>query len=729
MSRRYDKFVHGVLSPDEDQEFSNVDLLREIYNKNDEVMRGKLKSLVENCVDSSWVEFVTELSRKAASLLKLGKEFMIKSSCGKPEESKVIKGLVFDEYVAHEDMPKTLIKPKLLLIKGSLECWGLSFFQVHFIEENKGGYVIETTVFEMIEKLNPSVIMVEGKVSDEFQKYILEKRAILVKEVTQHQLEMVARFTGSPMLSSKSVQELMQCESYNLQEDAAGRSQPNKPPLYLDPGMGVTILLKGSDSNELERVKCALEYATMLAYHLRCEIPFYINHQVATTSATAAPNEIESYDPLVLKEILDTQTLLVLSSRFNVIKRKTCQQSISRIKFYSRSDVPLGIFLKDNLLHQNVVACGSCNEGPETHLYCYRHHNKEITIQVKSLHPEMLLPGQDEGNLWMWTGCDQCVTGSLKFSKRVSLSDTARSLSFGKFLELGFSNQSSWQVPLSGSGVCDHSSNYLVYFFGLGSKVAILRSSTVANVDYSVALPPWKVNSMVESLTGENADEHNVCTLIARALESMKCDAHSFESSSQPDRVISLSTSNSVGLLFHEDFLDLRDQFCGLSESDFIASLRRCENWDAKGGKSKAFFAKTLDGRFIVKEIQTTEFISFIKFGSRYFKYLNESYNSRKNSCLAKILGIYQVMNKERRETRNLMIMENVMYGRNVAKQYDLKGNLYNRYNAPAADGQGDVGLDQNFVNDMDANPLYVTTKAKDILGRAIRKDTAFLKV
>lgn len=75
-----------------------------------------------------------------------------------------------------------------------------------------------------------------------------------------------------------------------------------------------------------------------------------------------------------------------------------------------------------------------------------------------------------------------------------------------------------------------------------------------------------------------------------------------------------------------------------------------------------------------------------------------------------------------------LMVMENLTYNRNITRQYDLKGALYARYNS-AADGAGDVLLDQNFVNDMNSSPLYVSHKAKRVLQRAVWNDTSFLNV
>lgn len=93
---------------------------------------------------------------------------------------------------------------------------------------------------------------------------------------------------------------------------------------------------------------------------------------------------------------------------------------------------------------------------------------------------------------------------------------------------------------------------------------------------------------------------------------------------------------------YANQFRNLRNRCCQ-SEVDYIASLSRCRNWDAKGGKSKAFFAKTVDDRLIIKEIKKTEFESFVKFADDYFEHVNKSFEKGNQTCLAKILGIYQV--------------------------------------------------------------------------------------
>ncbi|KAK9081877.1 hypothetical protein Syun_030714 [Stephania yunnanensis] len=185
----------------------------------------------------------------------------------------------------------------------------------------------------------------------------------------------------------------------------------------------------------------------------------------------------------------------------------------------------------------------------------------------------------------------------------------------------------------------------------------------------------------------------------------------------------------SVVCVYAHLFQALRQRCCS-HELDYIASLSRCKDWDAKGGKSGSFFVKTLDDRFIVKQIKKIELESFIKFGPDYFKYINQSLTSGSQTCLAKILGIYQVTIRQNRSGKDikydLMVMENILFGRSIRRLYDLKGAQHARY-TPKMDVKGKVLLDQNFVEDMNTSPFYVCGRTKHLLQRAVWNDTAFL--
>ncbi|KAJ0251992.1 1-phosphatidylinositol-3-phosphate 5-kinase FAB1A [Hirschfeldia incana] len=198
----------------------------------------------------------------------------------------------------------------------------------------------------------------------------------------------------------------------------------------------------------------------------------------------------------------------------------------------------------------------------------------------------------------------------------------------------------------------------------------------------------------------------------------------SFTDESPPGKV-----KYSVTCYYAKEFEALR-KICCPSETDFIRSLGRCRKWGAQGGKSNVFFAKTLDDRFIIKQVTKTELESFIKFAPAYFKYLTESICTKSPTSLAKILGIYQVSSKHLKGGKefkmDVLVMENLLFKRNFARLYDLKGSTRARYN-PDTSGSNTVLLDQNLVEAMPTSPIFVGSKAKRLLERAVWNDTSFL--
>jgi 1-phosphatidylinositol-3-phosphate 5-kinase len=76
----------------------------------------------------------------------------------------------------------------------------------------------------------------------------------------------------------------------------------------------------------------------------------------------------------------------------------------------------------------------------------------------------------------------------------------------------------------------------------------------------------------------------------------------------------------------------------------------------------------------------------------------------------------------------DVLVMENLLFERQVARLYDLKGSTRSRYN-PDTSGSDKVLLDQNLIEVMPTSPIFVGNKAKRLLERAVWNDTAFLAV
>lgn len=183
-----------------------------------------------------------------------------------------------------------------------------------------------------------------------------------------------------------------------------------------------------------------------------------------------------------------------------------------------------------------------------------------------------------------------------------------------------------------------------------------------------------------------------------------------------------------VKCYFARQFDALRKKCCP-SEVDFIRSLSRSKRWKAQGGKSNVYFAKSWDERFIIKQVTRTELYSFEEFAPEYFKYMTESIENGSPTCLAKVLGIYQVHVKHLKGGRevkmDLIVMENLFFQRNISRVYDLKGSVRSRYNSDTSVNK--VLLDLNLLETIRSKPIFLGSKAKRRLERAVWNDTSFL--
>ncbi|GAB6019595.1 1-phosphatidylinositol-3-phosphate 5-kinase [Chamberlinius hualienensis] len=198
------------------------------------------------------------------------------------------------------------------------------------------------------------------------------------------------------------------------------------------------------------------------------------------------------------------------------------------------------------------------------------------------------------------------------------------------------------------------------------------------------------------------------------------------------------TTKFSVGVFFPKKFRELRDRILPEGEETFIRSLSRCFEWQANGGKSGCLFCKTHDDRFILKQMGRLEAQQFLEFAPQYIDYILEATDNNRPVALAKILGAYhlevRLINHSNPHVKmDLLVMENLFYGHEINKAFDLKGSIRNRL--VDINGKNFVGNDSNVVVLQDENllkmacdyPLYVRLHSKMILAYAIENDTRFL--
>ena len=98
-----------------------------------------------------------------------------------------------------------------------------------------------------------------------------------------------------------------------------------------------------------------------------------------------------------------------------------------------------------------------------------------------------------------------------------------------------------------------------------------------------------------------------------------------------------------VKVYFPKKFEALRRFYCG-SQYDFIQSLLQTKVWaSVTGGKTKSKFYRSLDDKYIFKEIKKGEFKMLQDFALQYFDYLCKSFFNNYPCALCKILGAYKI--------------------------------------------------------------------------------------
>mmetsp|Transcript_722 Transcript_722/g.1253 ORF Transcript_722/g.1253 Transcript_722/m.1253 type:complete len:583 (+) Transcript_722:1-1749(+) len=215
-------------------------------------------------------------------------------------------------------------------------------------------------------------------------------------------------------------------------------------------------------------------------------------------------------------------------------------------------------------------------------------------------------------------------------------------------------------------------------------------------------------------------------------------------------------------------------------DASYVKSLATSFFWAANGGKSGASFAKTADGRFVVKCISRTELQMFLDCAPAYFEYLSKAFFHGLPTVLCKIVGVYQIGYHNRvtgkRSMEQVAVMQDIFYGRKIGKIFDLKGSSRGRYvNVHKGDDEGSVAgtpmggrageqffggehdgngtdesgrdtgtsgaseirkseidtvlLDENFLEFTNGRPLPLTDRAKAIFHMSILNDTLFLSI
>ncbi|XP_058126221.1 putative 1-phosphatidylinositol 3-phosphate 5-kinase [Anopheles ziemanni] len=191
------------------------------------------------------------------------------------------------------------------------------------------------------------------------------------------------------------------------------------------------------------------------------------------------------------------------------------------------------------------------------------------------------------------------------------------------------------------------------------------------------------------------------------------------------------SGPNAAGVT-NADPLETSQEMMDMVRKMFARSLSKSVRWEARGGKSGSKFSKTVDDRFVLKEMSRTDLTIFENFAPNYFEYLQRCIKQKHITLLAKIFGVFKITIKRKDNTSvesSVLVMENLFCGKEISEKYDLKGSDRNRLVDPNRQtGTERVLMDENFIQMSWTNPLYILSHSKTVLKEAITRDACFLE-
>ncbi|KAL3068009.1 hypothetical protein niasHT_037999 [Heterodera trifolii] len=387
------------------------------------------------------------------------------------------------------------------------------------------------------------------------------------------------------------------------------------------------------------------------------------------------------------------------------------------------------------------------------------------------------IPNNNCSAIICWLRCNACSANS----SIAKMTDEMFHLSFAKFVDY-LANGSHWVSPFPSSidlAECHHCTFHChSHFFALGNFVARFSVNPIYPLNVLFAPIPCSVDTttMTESTQQKTLSEIALrCTLdekgggngtqmvpdvgsvIAHALAQPSESRHPPGREKEKGSFGSLgsfsATANNgskfadfvdivyaeenwqytVKVYFPEQFERFRSlTFCDGEES-FINSISASSPWYPQGGKSGAVFSRTDDERFVLKTLNRFELDAFKQSALKYIDYISMALMEGKLTALCKIFGAFSVncTNKQTGQSvkSDLIVMEFLFYRKDIKQIWDLKGSLRNRLASTKSDNNGasSVLLDENYIQNMWRNQIYITTHSKTALSQAIINDSHFL--
>lgn len=210
---------------------------------------------------------------------------------GRPKDTSYVSGIVFTKQLERKDMPRSIANPRVMLVTFAIE---YTRHQAHFIQLDR----ILAQEKEYLRKLvgriaalGPHVLLVQRNVSGLALEFLQEAGIVVASNVKYTVLQAVGRCTGALLIDSfdKLAMDrgcLGQCESFDVKTYVYGNLR--RTYIYLSgcqPELGCTIVLRGAETEVLNKLKRITEFMCYVVYNLKLETCLMRDECVSIPSA------------------------------------------------------------------------------------------------------------------------------------------------------------------------------------------------------------------------------------------------------------------------------------------------------------------------------------------------------------------------------------------------------------------------------------------------------------
>ncbi|GAB7338229.1 hypothetical protein MBLNU457_4564t1 [Dothideomycetes sp. NU457] len=196
---------------------------------------------------------------------------------GRPGDTAYVSGVVFSKNVALKSMKRSFVRPRIVIVTFAIEYarYNTHFMSLEPVIAQEREYL--RNLVGRIAALHPQVLLVERNVSGLAIEMLQQAGITVVYNVKESVLAAVARVTRTIMI--KTVDKLSIDPSHlghcgNFDVKTYVHSGVKKTYIFISgcqPSLGCTVVLRGSDTEELRRVKRITEFMCYVVYNLRLE--------------------------------------------------------------------------------------------------------------------------------------------------------------------------------------------------------------------------------------------------------------------------------------------------------------------------------------------------------------------------------------------------------------------------------------------------------------------------